>query len=49
MAHVDLAQADAQMAATLPDFDPNTRAGEQVMVALDSLIAAGTVLNAPVV
>jgi Sensors of blue-light using FAD len=49
MAHVDLAQADVQMAASLPSFDPGTRAGEQVMAKIDSLIAAGTVISAPVV
>lgn len=49
MAHVDLVQVSAQMAASLQEFDPDTRAGEQVMATIDVLIAAGTVMNAPVV
>ena len=49
MAHVDLVQANAQIAARLSDFDPNTHAGEKLMAQIDSLIAAGTVMKAPVV
>lgn len=49
MAHVDLTQADAQMAESLPNLDPRTNAGQQAMAKIDALIAAGTVMNVPVV
>ncbi len=49
MAHVDLTQADAQMAESLPNLDPRTHAGQQAMAKIDALIAAGTVMNVPVV
>ena len=49
MAHVDLIQDDAQMAKNLPHFEPGSRTGEQMMAKIDSLIAAGIVMNVPVV
>ena len=49
MAYVDWAAASAPGSQHLPSFDPYTATGEQVMAHMDSLIATGKVMDAPVV
>ena len=49
MAHVDWAPLDMTTNEKLPGLDPYTASGEQVMAQIDALIAAGKVLDAPVV
>ena len=50
MAHVDLTAADALMAlaASGSEFDPYAATGERVMARIDTLLAAGKVMGAPV-
>ena len=50
MAHVDMAHLDdAQAAQQPPTFDPYLATAEEVMAKMDTLIAAGKVMNAPVI
>ena len=49
MAYVDWAASSAPGSQNLPNFDPYTATGEQVMAHMDSLIATGKVMDAPVV
>ena len=52
MAHVDLtnvAQAEATRTRQPAVFDPYTATADEVMAKMDDLIAAGMVMNAPVV
>lgn len=50
MAHVDMAHLDNTEAAQQPSaFDPYLATAEEVMAKMDALIAAGKVMNAPVV
>jgi Sensors of blue-light using FAD len=49
MAHVDWTPLSIATNEKLPGLDPYTANGEQVMAQIDALIAAGKVLDAPVV
>jgi Sensors of blue-light using FAD len=49
MAHVDWTPLDMATNEKLPGLDPYTASGEQVMAQIDALIAAGKVLDSPVV
>ena len=49
MAHVDWAPLSIATSQNSPGLDPYTATGEQVMAQIDALIAAGKVMDAPVV
>ena len=51
MAHVELCEADLALAQKSADatFDPYVATGERIMSTIDTLIAAGKVMGAPVV
>ena len=51
MAHVDMGQLSDEEAAHTQGtaFDPYTATAEEVMAKIDALIAAGKVMNAPVI
>ena len=49
MAYVDWSAASAATSQNLPGFDPYTATAEQIMAQVDSLVAAGKVMDTPVI